>query len=82
MDPAAVIEEMAVAIKCQVSFQGSGLSDIVRELEVHASEELQYAMKIARQIDCLDGMPCVTPKPVKSLCEPIKVLRADLDAEG
>jgi len=46
--------------------KGAAYTDIARELEVHAGEELQHSIKIAKQIDYLGGMPCVTPKPVKT----------------
>lgn len=61
--------------------KGAAYTDIARELEVHAGEELQHAIKIARQIDYLGGMPCVTPKPVKTTNDPVAMLRADLANE-
>jgi bacterioferritin len=48
---------------------------------LHAAEELQHAIKIARQIDYLGGMPGVTPKPVKTSDDPVTILRADLENE-
>ena len=56
-------------------------TDIARELELHAAEELQHAIKIAKQIDYLGGMPGVTPKPVKTSSDPVEMLRADLENE-
>src|SRR5476651_19410 len=61
--------------------KGAAYTDIARELETHAGEELQHAIKIAKQIDYLGGMPAVTPKPVKSTSDPVTMLRADLDNE-
>jgi bacterioferritin len=61
--------------------KGAAYTDIARELEVHAGEELQHAIKIAKQIDYLGGMPCVTPKPVKTSNDPVVMLRADLENE-
>ena len=61
--------------------KGAAYTDIARELETHAGEELQHAIKIARQIDYLGGMPCVTPKPVKTSTDPVQMLRADLENE-
>jgi bacterioferritin len=55
--------------------------DIAKELEVHASEELSHAIKIAKQIDYLGGMPIVTPKPVKTSKDAIEMLQADLKNE-
>lgn len=61
--------------------KGAAYTDIARELELHAGEELQHAIKIAKQIDYLGGMPCVTPKPVKPPGDPVTMLRADLENE-
>jgi len=61
--------------------KGAAYTDIARELELHAGEELQHAINIAKQIDYLGGMPCVTAKPVKTSSDPVEMLRADLDNE-
>ncbi len=61
--------------------KGAEYTDIARELEAHAGEELAHAIKIAKQIDYLGGVPCVTPKPVKISIDPVELLRADLENE-
>ena len=61
--------------------KGAAYMDIAAELEVHAGEELQHAIKIAKQIDYLGGVPCVNPKPVKVTSDPVEMLRADLANE-
>jgi bacterioferritin len=61
--------------------KGAAYTDIARELEAHAGEELQHAIKIAKQIDYLGGMPAVVPKPVKTSNDPVAMLRADLENE-
>jgi bacterioferritin len=61
--------------------KGAAYTDIARELEAHAGEELAHAIKIAKQIDYLGGMPCVTPKLVKTSTDPVTMLRADLENE-
>jgi len=61
--------------------KGAAYTDIARELELHAAEELQHAIKIAKQIDYLGGMPCVMPKVVKTSSDPVEMLRADLENE-
>lgn len=71
---------IAYTVYSQV-LKGAAYTDIARELEAHAGEELQHAIKIARQIDYLGGMPCVTPKPVKTSTDPVVMLRADLENE-
>lgn len=71
---------IAYTVYSQV-LKGAAYTDIARELELHAAEELQHAIKIARQIDYLGGMPCVTPKPVTTSTDPATMLRADLNNE-
>jgi len=61
--------------------KGAAYTDVARELEVHATEELQHAIKIAKQIDYLGGIPGVTPKPVKTSSDAVAMLRADLENE-
>ena len=46
--------------------KGAQYMKIAAELEKHATEELDHALKIAKQIDYLGGMPTVTPQPVKT----------------
>jgi bacterioferritin len=71
---------IAYTVYSQV-LKGAAYTDIARELEAHAGEELAHAIKIAKQIDYLGGMPCVTPKPVKTSNDPVEMLRADLENE-
>jgi|SRR5579862_3065815 len=71
---------IAYTVYSQV-LKGAAYTDIARELEAHAGEELAHAIKIAKQIDYLGGMPCVTPKPVKTSNDPVEMLRADLQNE-
>ena len=61
--------------------KGAEYTDIARELEKHTGEELAHALKIAKQIDYLGGVPGVTPKPVKTSDDPEEMLRADLENE-
>src|SRR5438477_6584857 len=68
---------IAYVVYSQV-LKGAAYTDIARELESHAGQELAHAIKIAKQIDYLGGMPAVTPKPVKTSDDPIEMLRADL----
>jgi bacterioferritin len=71
---------IAYTVYSQV-IKGPEYTDIARELEAHAGEELAHAIKIAKQIDYLGGMPGVTPKPVKTSNDPVEMLRADLENE-
>jgi bacterioferritin len=61
--------------------KGPEFMDIAKELEKHAAEELSHAIKIAKQVDYLGGMPVVTPKPVKTSDDAEQMLRFDLDNE-
>ncbi|MEO8429707.1 MAG: ferritin-like domain-containing protein, partial [Verrucomicrobiota bacterium] len=71
---------IAYTVYSQV-IKGAEYTDIARELEQHAGEELAHAIKIAKQIDYLGGMPGVMPKPVKTSDDPVVMLRADLENE-
>lgn len=62
--------------------KGAQYMNIAAELEVHAGEELQHALILAKQIDYLGGMPNVTPKPVKTSEKAEDMLRFDLDNEN
>ena len=55
--------------------------NIADQLQIHAKQELDHALTIARQIDYLGAMPCVTPKPVKTSENAKEMLRFDLDNE-
>src|ERR1019366_5971747 len=71
---------IAYTVYSQV-LKGAAYTDIAGELEAHAGEELAHAIKIAKQIDYLGGMPGVMPKPVKTSSDPVVMLRADLENE-
>jgi len=71
---------IAYTVYSQV-IKGAQYTSIAQELEKHAAEELEHALKIAKQIDYLGGMPGVTPKPVKTSANPVTMLRADLENE-
>ena len=71
---------IAYVVYSQV-LKGAAYTDIARELEVHAGEELAHAITIAKQIDYLGGMPTVQAKPVKSTADPVEMLQADLENE-
>ena len=71
---------IAYVVYSQV-LKGAAYTDIARELEVHAGEELAHAINISKQIDYLGGMPAVVPKPVKTSRDPVEMLRADLENE-
>ena len=64
------------------ALKGAQYMAIAKELEKHAAQELQHALKISKHIDYLGGMPNATPKPVVLSEKAEKMLRADLDNEN
>jgi bacterioferritin len=72
---------IAYVVYSQV-LKGAQYMSIASELEVHAGQELQHALTIAKQIDYLGGMPTATPKAVKLSEDATEMLRADLDNEN
>src|SRR5207249_8517323 len=56
---------IAYTVYSQV-LKGPQYMKIAAELKLHAKEELDHALIIAKQIDYLGGMPTVTPQPVKT----------------
>ncbi len=72
---------IAYVVYSQV-LKGAQFMNIASELETHASEELQHALIISKQIDYLGGMPTVTAKPVKVSDKAEDMLRFDLDNEN
>ena len=72
---------IAYVVYSQV-LKGAEYMAIADELEVHAGQELQHALTIAKQIDYLGGAPTVTPLPVKQSDDAKTMLRADLENEN
>jgi bacterioferritin len=72
---------IAYVVYSQV-LKGAQYMKIAGELELHAKEELDHALTIAKQIDYLGGMPVVTPKPVKISEKAEEMLRFDLANEN
>jgi bacterioferritin len=64
------------------ALKGAEYMNIATELEVHAGEELQHALTIAKQVDYLGGMPTATSLPVKLTDKAEEMLRADLKNES
>lgn len=63
------------------TMKGAEYNHIAAELEVHAGEELQHAIAIAKQIDYLNGTPTNVPKPVKMSADAKAMLEFDLENE-
>lgn len=60
---------------------GAEYGDIIKELKIHATEELQHALILADQIDYLGGIPTVEVPPAKTSSDPIEMLQQDLEGE-
>ena len=72
---------IAYVVYSQV-LKGAEYMNIADQLEVHAKQELDHALIIARQIDYLGEMPTVTPKTVRTSDNPKEMLKFDLANEG
>ena len=72
---------IAYVVYSQV-IKGAQYMAIAEELEVHAREELDHALTIAKQIDYLGGQPIVEPKPVRTSKDAKAMLEFDLQAEN
>jgi bacterioferritin len=64
------------------TLKGAAYIAIAKELEKHASEELQHALLIAKQIDYLGGAPTVQAKPVRTSEDNNDMLWFDLQNEN
>ena len=64
------------------TLKGAAYMSIARALEIHAREELQHALRIAKQIDYLGGTPTTEIKPVRVSDKAEDMLRFDLDNEN
>src|SRR5205814_8176665 len=72
---------IAYVVYSQV-LKGPEYMSVAKELEAHAAQELQHALKISKHIDYLGGMPTATALPVKLSDDPKTMLRADLENEN
>src|SRR4051794_39055199 len=63
------------------AIKGAEYMNIAKELEVHAAQELQHALIIAKQIDYLGGEITATPKEVRTSDDVREMLRFDLENE-
>lgn len=63
------------------TLKGAEYNHIAQELEKHAGQELEHALKIAKQIDYFNGEPTNEPKKVKVSDNPREMLQFDLENE-
>ena len=64
------------------ALKGAQYMSVAKELEIHAGEELQHAIAIAKQIDYLGEMPTGSALPVVLSEDAETMLRADLENEN
>ena len=60
---------------------GAAYGDIIKEIKIHANEEIQHAMILADQIDFLGGEPTVKVGGIRVSKDADTMLRQDLDGE-
>jgi len=60
---------------------GAAYGDIIKELKIHANEEIQHAMTLADQIDYLGGSPSVSVGKILTSEDNNQMLGQDLDGE-
>ncbi len=72
---------IAYVVYSQV-LKGAEYMKIAEELELHAKQELNHALIVAKQIDYLGGSPTVQPKPVKTSDDAREMLQFDLNNEN
>ena len=60
---------------------GAEYGDIIKEIKIHANEELQHALILTEQIDYLGGIPTVEVSPAKVSQDNKKMLQQDLEGE-
>ena len=63
------------------TLKGPEYGDIAEELKLHASEELEHALEVAKQIDYLGGDPTVKSKEAGYSEDSKTMLEIDLKAE-
>jgi bacterioferritin len=61
--------------------KGAAYGDVIKELKIHANEEIMHAMTLAGQIDFLGGEPTVNVGKIKTSPKNETMLSQDLDGE-
>lgn len=60
---------------------GAAYGDIIKEIKIHANQEIQHAMTLSDQIDYLDGSPSVGVGKIHTSADNEQMLRQDLAGE-
>ena len=61
--------------------KGAAYGDIIKEIKLHATEEIQHAMLLSDQIDFLGGTPSILVGNILTSIDNLEMLRQDLDGE-
>ena len=60
---------------------GAQFGDIIKELRIHANEEITHAITLADQISFLGGVPTIEVGEIKTSDDNIAMLSQDLEGE-
>ncbi|MEE9614040.1 MAG: ferritin-like domain-containing protein [Thermodesulfobacteriota bacterium] len=60
---------------------GAQYGDIIKELKIHANEEIGHAMVLADQIDFLGGVPTADVTKINTASDNVEMLEQDLAGE-
>jgi len=60
---------------------GAAYGDIIKELKIHATQEIQHAIILADQIDYLRGSPTVAVGKIRTSQDNDQMLQQDLEGE-
>ena len=60
---------------------GAQFGDIIKELKIHATEEIQHAVTLADQIDFLGGVPTIDVDKIYTSDDNVEMLKQDLNGE-
>lgn len=60
---------------------GAQYGDVIKEIKIHANEEIGHAIILADQIDFLGGVPSVNVGEIKTSPENVEMLQQDLAGE-
>jgi bacterioferritin len=60
---------------------GAQFGDIIKELKIHANEEIGHALVLADQISFLGGVPSINVDEIKVDTDNVKMLEQDLVGE-
>ena len=61
--------------------KGAAFGDVIKEIKLHATQEIQHAMVLSDQIDYLGGSPSVAVGKILTSEDNNQMLRQDLDGE-